>query len=92
MDSARKWSQLFSKWPDGLAHRGLITTTLDELIPFKGFMLSDDMLVLERTTPDPSGTRFILLGYESIVAVKLIDAPSESNLAGLGFAGRFSGR
>jgi hypothetical protein len=92
MESGRKWSQLLNNWPEGLPKKGLITTTLDELIPFKGFMLSEEMAVLERTTPDPSGTRCILLGFETIAQIKLIDPPNESILAAAGFVGKLSAR
>jgi hypothetical protein len=90
METARRWSRFFNQWPEGLAKRGLVTTTLNELIPFRSFMLSDDLLLLERTTPDANGSRFIVLTFESIDSLKLTDAVKESVIRGLGFVGHLA--
>lgn len=70
----------------------MIVTTLNEQVPFKSFMLTNDMLVVDRTNPDPSGTRFVILGFESIAMVKLLDAVQDSVFSEIGFQGKMSGR
>ena len=86
------WSQFFTNWPSDLPRRGLFVTTLNEQVPFKGFMVAGDMLVVDRTNPDPSGTRFVILGFESIALVKLLDAVQDSVFTEMGFQGQMSGR
>ena len=90
MEPARIWAQLFQNWPAEIPRRGLMITTAGEQHPFKGFMLSDSQLVLERTSPDPSGGRFILLTYDRIGEVKFIDALKDAQFATAGFVGKFT--
>ena len=92
MSSTEVWKSLFSRWPASLPRKGLITSTLNEAMPFKGFMIKDDLLLLERTTPDASGGRFILLGYDAINSVKFVDPLGESAFAEAGFVGQFAQR
>jgi hypothetical protein len=63
---------------------------LNEAIPFKSFMVKGEMLLLERTNPDPMGTRFIILDYQAIHLVKLIDPLKEELFAAAGFSGHFA--
>jgi hypothetical protein len=84
------WKNLFNNWPSGIPKRGIMVTTLDETIPFKGFMLRDDLLLLDRNNPDSLGGRFVLLSFEVINCVKLIDPLKESVFATAGFLGKFS--
>lgn len=88
--TAEGWKRVFVNWPPKLQRRGLVTTTLDETIPFKAFLISDEMLALERTNPDPLGTRVILLDFGSIALLKIIDPIGAEALAPLGFSGKFS--
>ena len=84
------WRDFFAKWPAALPRRGVIVSTLNEAIPFKSFLIKGEMLLLERTNPDPIGTRFILLGFDAIHMVKLIDPLKEEIFAGAGFVGHFA--
>lgn len=84
------WKTTFNNWPTGIQRRGVLVNSLNEAIPFKSFLIKDDMLLLERTNPDPLGSRFILLGFESISSVRFIDPLKESVLTGAGFVGKLS--
>jgi hypothetical protein len=77
-------------WPTGIPRRGVMLTTLNETTPFKSFMIKDDLLLLERTNPDPLGSRFVLLGYDAINSVKLVDPLKESVFTAAGFLGKLS--
>ena len=90
VDSTRSWMQLLQTWPKEFSRRGILITTWNEAVPFKGFMLSDSMLVLERTMPDSLGSRFVVLAFDAIAAVKLIDALNDSAFNSMGFAGTFA--
>ena len=85
------WKHLFQHWPEGIPQRGIVVTMQGEQMPFKAFMITDEVLLLERTNPDPLGSRFILMGYESVATIKLIDALKESAFEGLGFEGKLKG-
>jgi hypothetical protein len=84
------WRDLFTKWPTGIPRRGVVMSTPNEVTPFKGFLLKGDMLLLERTNPDPLGTRYVLMSYEAIHMVKLIDPLTEAVLNTAGFTGQLS--
>lgn len=84
------WQQLFQTWPAGIARRGMITTTQAEAIPFKGFMIKGETLLLERTNPDPQGTRYIVLAFDSIAAVKFVDPIKAEIFRRAGYEGQFS--
>lgn len=90
MSDAFRYEDLFTRWPTGLHKRGIVTTTLNEAIPFKSFMQIDGMLLLDRTNPDSLGARLIFLEYSSIAAVKLIDPVKSSTFTDLGFTGQLS--
>jgi hypothetical protein len=53
-------------------------------------MMKEDTLLLERTNPDPLGTRFIVLEYDAIHMLKLIDPLKESAFTGAGYAGQLA--
>jgi len=84
------WRDLFANWPTGIPKRGVLVSTLNETTPFKSFFMKGEMLLLERTNPDPLGARFILLGFDVIHAVKLIDPIKEEVLAAAGFSGHLA--
>jgi hypothetical protein len=90
MSTAEDWKSLFNNWPTGIPRRGLVTNTLNETMPFKGFMIRDEMLLLERNNPDAMGARYILLSFTGVDSVRFIDPLKEADVEGAGFAGKFS--
>ena len=88
--TADAFRQLFVQWPESLPRRGVVVSTLDEALPFKGFMLKEDMIVLERQNPDTLGSRFILLPFSGIAKVKLIDPLKADAFTPFGFTGKLS--
>jgi hypothetical protein len=88
--AANVWHDLFSKWPASLPKRGVLVSTLNEATSFKSFMVKGEMLLLERTNPDPMGARFILMGYDAIHMIKLVDPLKEEIFAAAGFSGHFA--
>jgi hypothetical protein len=68
----------------------VLLTTLNEATPFKSFFVRGELLLLERTNPDPLGARFVLLGFDAIHAVKLIDPIKEEVFAAAGFLGHLA--
>jgi len=90
MTSQNTWKATFSNWPAGIPKRGVLVNSLNEANPFKSFMLRDDMLLLERTNPDPLGARYILMGFDTIHSVKFIDPLKESVFTAAGFVGKLA--
>lgn len=84
------WKELFLNWPETISRRGIVVSILNEAMPFKGFMVKPEMLLLERQNPDSLGARFIMLRYDTIAAVKLVDPLNTEAFKPLGFEGRLS--
>jgi hypothetical protein len=90
MSNEVTWKAVFANWPAGIPKRGVMVNNLNEANPFKSFMLKDDMLLLERTNPDPLGSRYILMSFDTISAVKFIDPIKESVFSAAGFTGKLA--
>jgi hypothetical protein len=84
------WREVFEKWPTGIPKRGVLVSTLNEVTPFKSFMTKDNILLLERTNPDPLGARFLMIGYDCIHLVKITEPLGEAVFAGAGFIGHLT--
>jgi hypothetical protein len=84
------WREVFTSWPAGFPRRGVLISTLNEVTPFKGFMVKGETLLLERTNPDPLGARFILLAFDDIHMLKLTDPLKESVFAAAGYEGKLA--
>jgi hypothetical protein len=85
MDAASVWKDYFARWPAEVPRAGVIVTNFDEQIPFDGFAVSEQMLLIERRNPDTMGARKILLTYDAVAAVKIIDVVKVKAFASLGF-------
>lgn len=85
MSATQDWEKFFSNWPDSINRRGQLVTVLNDMMPFKNFWLRDGMLLLERTTPDAMGARFVLISFEIINLVKFSDPLREEEIAAAGF-------
>ena len=88
--SAEDWKALFSDWPACLPRKGALSNSLNDQTPFVGFMVKGDMLLLERTLPDATGARFVLMSFGGINSVKFIDPLREADFFEAGFTGKFS--
>jgi hypothetical protein len=90
LSTAEIWKSVFAKWPEGIARRGLLVNSLNETIPFKGFMIRENLLLLDRTNPDPAGTRFVLMSFDAVYTLKYIDQLKEAVLKTEGYQGKFA--
>jgi hypothetical protein len=89
-DTLQTWRDVFTKWPESIPRRGVVVSTLNEVIPFKGFMTKADTLLLERPIPDPLGTRFIVIAYDAIHLLKLTEPLKESSFTAAGYTGQLA--
>ncbi len=85
MNPSEAWKALFSDWPKGLSRKGLVVTKYDEQVPFSDFFVSDTMVLLERSVPDTIGARKVILPFEQIAALKLVDVVKGKAFEPLGF-------
>lgn len=87
MNSADGWRNLFENWPAAIPRAGLIVTSFGESVPFRDFMISGSILLVDRDVPDSYGARKVLLAYESIAAVKLTSTLELARYQVMGFQG-----
>jgi hypothetical protein len=85
MDNAEAWRSLFENWPEAIPREGIVVTTLNEHVPFNGFLVSGGVLLVERDKPDTYGARKVMIAYSAIVAVKLTNVLELSRYQVMGF-------
>jgi len=83
-DAAEVWHKCFSHWPADVPRRGVLVTVFEQ-IPFESFSTSDDLLLIERRAPDSLGARTVLVAYQYIQAVKIVDVVKAKTFQALGF-------
>lgn len=83
--TGESWRSLFENWPASVPRRGLLITTFNESIPFVNYMMSGGILLLERDKPDSLGGRKVMISYDAISAVKIIDVIDLARFQVLGF-------
>jgi hypothetical protein len=84
------WRELFLKWPADVSKRGIVITSLNDQIPFEGFLVSERLLLLDRKTPDTMGARKVIIPFEQLAGVKLIDVVKGASFKSLEFQGTLS--
>ena len=85
MDVLHTWKDVFDRWPADMPRRGVLVVAFGEQVPFAGFSTSDAFLLAERQTPDSMGARTVLLPYDQIVALKIVDIVKMRLFQSLGF-------
>lgn len=85
MDAAAIWREFFRDWPADLAQRGIVVARFNEQISFQSFLISETCVILERTTPDSLGARKILMPFENIEALKIVDPTRDKVFTAVGF-------
>ncbi len=86
------WKKLFEEWPAEMPRRGVLVTNYAEQVPFDGFVTTEEMVLVERATPDSLGARALILPFAYISAVKLTDVLKPKALETAGFRGNLSKR
>ena len=85
VETTEHWQSLFENWPDVIQRKGSVVTKQGESIPFLSFLISFGLLLIERDGPDASGTRKIIIAYDSIAMIKLTTAGEMSLFQSMGF-------
>ncbi len=84
-DAAEIWRKCFSQWPSEVERRGVLVTSFGEQIAFESFAASDDLLLIERRAPDAVGARTVIVAYQYIQALKIVDVTKPKAFQSLGF-------
>ncbi len=92
MDGLEQWKAWFRDWPEELPRNGVVVNILGEQIPFKGFLAGEEMVLLQRQTPDSLGSRQVLLPYQRIDSLKITDVVSPKVFTAAGFVGNLPKR
>ena len=79
------WKGFFTAWPAELAPRGVLVTSFGEQIPFDGFHTSEQFVIVCRTTPDTVGARQVVVPYNNIAALKIVDVLKTGAFEPMGF-------
>lgn len=81
----RNWREFFHNWPVGVPQRGVLITMLNEQIPFAAYVSSEDMLLIERPSPDAIGARRVLVPFSQISGLKFTDVIDVKHFRTVGF-------
>jgi hypothetical protein len=92
VDVGEQWKAWFKDWPEELPHKGVIVTIMGEQIPFHGFLAGEEMVLVQRQTPDSLGARQVLLPYQRIDSLKITDIVSPKVFTAAGFIGKLPKR
>lgn len=85
MHAAEAWRSLFENWPESIPRAGLVVTSYGETVPFKDFLISGNILLVERDTPDSMGARKVMVAYDNIAAVKITNPMELARFQVMGF-------
>ena len=86
MDTGNIWRSFLAAWPQGATQTGVIVTNTGEQIQFCSFLMSENVVLLERPTPDTVGARKIIIPYSKIEAVKITEPLENDVFVAAGFA------
>lgn len=64
------WRKYFATWPTQFKRRGVVIPSFGEAIAFIDFVMNEDVVVLERPTPDSVGARRVAIPFQMIETVK----------------------
>ena len=85
IESHEHWQSLFENWPDVIQRRGTIITKQGESVPVINFLISSNLLLIERDGPDSTGARKAIVPYDAIAMLKLAATCEMSLFQSMGF-------
>jgi len=88
LDAPESWRNCFRQWPADLERRGVLITAFGEQIPFEGFATNEDFILIERRAPDTLGGRSVMISYQHIQGLKIVDVMKQKPFQDMGFVFR----
>ncbi len=92
MELQHAWKELLESWPADMPRRGVLVTNFNEQILFSGFLTAEAFVLVDRNAPDTMGARKLIVPYNQIAAIKIVDVVKSKSLAQMGFEGKLSER
>ncbi|MDZ4683564.1 MAG: hypothetical protein SH850_00655 [Planctomycetaceae bacterium] len=89
MHTAEAWRTLFENWPEAIPRQGILVTSYNDTIPFRDFLISGSIVLVERETPDSQGARKVMIAYDNIAAVKITSPMDLARFQVMGFQAPF---
>ena len=84
-EATTSWRDIFGGWPAELPRRGVLVASFGEQMAFSNFAASEAFLLVERQSPDSAGARTVLLPYDHILGLKIVDVIKWGAFKSLGF-------
>ena len=84
MDEALVWRKFLIEWPKEMPRFGVVVTEIEQT-PFIDFMLSENIGLFERRSPDTVGGRRVLIPYSKIEAIKIVEPTTNDVFLACGF-------
>ncbi len=85
MPAITDWGDVFRCWPAEVPRRGVLVVAFGEQISFSSFATSEAFLLVERNSPDSMGARMLLVPYDKILGLKIVDVVKAKAFQSLGF-------
>ena len=79
--------RILAEWPVSIERKGLLLTSFGESVPFIDFMLSGNLVLLDRGVPDTSDSRRVILAIDTIVGIKITSPIEMARFTAMGFQG-----
>jgi len=79
--------RILSEWPVSIERKGILLTSFGESVPFVEFMLSGNLVLVDRGVPDTSDSRRVILAIDTIVGIKIAGAIEMARFTTMGFQG-----
>ena len=77
--------RILTEWPVSIERKGIVLTSFGENVPFVDYMLSGQLVLLDRGVPDTSGARRVILSVDTIVGIKITDPIEMARFTAMGF-------
>jgi len=79
------WRDVFANWPAQFRRKGVVIPSYGEPILFVDFVLNDNVVVLERPTPDTVGARRVTIPFQLIESLKYTEPLNTEQFLKAGF-------
>lgn len=77
--------RILTEWPVSIERKGIIITSFGESVPFVEYMLSGNLVLVDRGVPDTAGARRVIVAIDSIVGIKITDPIEMARFTAMGF-------
>ncbi len=77
--------RILTEWPVSIQRKGIMITSFGESVPFTDYMLSGNLVLIDRGVPDTAGARRVIVTIDAIVGIKITDPIEMARFTAMGF-------